>query len=259
MQVSSWTQLVAVGRRSVLRTLRQPVNLISPIVFPLCILAVNVGGLDRAAAIPGFPTDNVLNFLVSFTFMQGALFAAINAGTDIARDIETGFMNRIALTPVRTTVMVIGEMSGALMMGLIQGTAYLAVVLIAGASIAAGVGGALFLIVLEVLMALVFGSIGSLMALRTGSGEAVQGLFPLMFILLFISSAIMPRDLIQIQWFKTVASINPVSYLIEGLRSLVITGWDAEALGLCLGLAAAITVVALSLCYRGMRARLVRV
>ena len=68
------------------------------------------------------------------------------------------------------------------------------------------------------------------MALRTGSGEAVQGLFPLIFVALFLSSMALPRNLIEKDWFRTVATWNPVSYLLEGIRSLVIVGWDAEAL-----------------------------
>ena len=65
-----------------------------------------------------------------------------------------------------------------------------------------------------------FGGIGMFMAIRTGSGEAVQGMFPLLFVLLFFSSISMPRDLIQQDWFRTIATINPVSYLLEGIRSL---------------------------------------
>ena len=83
------------------------------------------------------------------------------------------------------------------------------------------------------------------MALRTGSGEAVQGMFPLFFVLLFLSSMKLPRNLIQTDWFRAVATWNPVSYLIEGIRSLLITGWDAEALALGFGFAAAIAVIAL--------------
>jgi ABC-2 type transport system permease protein len=94
--------------------------------------------------------------------------------------------------------------------------------------------------------------------LRTGSSEAVQGLFPLMFILLFLSSAALPRDLIAQDWFRTVATINPVSYLIEGLRSLIITGWDPEALALAFGVAIAIFAVGLTAATLALRDRLVR-
>ena len=82
--------------------------------------------------------------------------------------------------------------------------------------------------------------------MRASSPENVQGLFPVIFVFLFLSSMALPRDLIQTQWFETVATYNPVSYMIEGIRSLLITGWDAEALALGFGCATAILVVALT-------------
>ena len=82
-------------------------------------------------------------------------------------------------------------------------------------------------------------------ALRTGSGESIQGLFPVLFVFLFISSMNTPRNLIAVDWFRFLASINPVSYLIECVRSLVITGWDAQALALGFGIATALAIVAL--------------
>ena len=99
------------------------------------------------------------------------------------------------------------------------------------------------LIVLALLVALAFASLGALIGLRTGSGEAVQGVFPLFFVLVFLSSNALPRELIEQDWFRTIATCNPVSYLFEGLRSLVIFGWDAEALALGFGVAIAISLI----------------
>ena len=118
--------------------------------------------------------------------------------------------------------------------------------------------GALLLFVFSALVSLGFGSLGAFAALRTGSGEAVQGLFPLFFVFLFLSSMNLPRNLIEIDWFRYVATANPVSYLIECVRSLVIVGWDAQALALGFGLAAAITVVGLTVATAALRTRLTR-
>ena len=93
----------------------------------------------------------------------------------------------------------------------------------------------LVLFALSATVGVAFGSIGLAIGLRTGNGEAVQGVFPLLFVLLFLSSGALPRDLIANDWFQTIATINPVSYLIEGFRSLFITGWDGEALALAFG------------------------
>jgi ABC-2 type transport system permease protein len=105
----------------------------------------------------------------------------------------------------------------------------------------------LVLLLLAALIALGFGALGAMLALRTGTGEAVQGAFPVMFVFLFISSMNMPRDLIEIDWFRTVATANPVSYLIEAVRSLIIERWDVETLLLGFAVAGALVVVALAL------------
>ena len=99
------------------------------------------------------------------------------------------------------------------------------------------------LLVLAMLIALAFAAIGAFVGLRTGSGEAVQGFFPLFFVFLFLSSSSLPRNLIEQDWFRTIATYNPVSYLFEGLRSLIIFGWDGQALALGFGIAAVIAVV----------------
>ena len=82
------------------------------------------------------------------------------------------------------------------------------------------------LLALSILIAFGFAGLGALLALRFGTGEAVQGFFPLLFVTVFLSSSSLPRNLIKVNWFHDVATYNPVSYLIEGIRSLIITGWD---------------------------------
>ena len=96
------------------------------------------------------------------------------------------------------------------------------------------------------LVPLGFGALGSFLALRTGSGEAIQGLFPVLFVFLFLSSMNAPRNLIAVDWFRALACVNPVSYLIECVRSLIITGWDAQALALGFGIAVVIAIISLA-------------
>jgi ABC-2 type transport system permease protein len=116
----------------------------------------------------------------------------------------------------------------------------------------------LVLLALSVIVTLGFGTLGALAALRTGSGEAVQGLFPLLFVLLFLSSNALPRNLIEQDWFRTIATYNPVSYLLEAIRSLLITGWDAEALALGFACAIALATVGVWACSRALRTRMLR-
>jgi ABC-2 type transport system permease protein len=251
-------QIAYLARRSVLRTLRQPAVMVSALSFPMLLLAIQSGGLQPATEIPGFPADSYLDFLFAFPLVQGALFAATSAGTDLARDIETGFLSRLSLTPMRPVALLAGLLSGIVALGLLQGVVFLSIGLVAGVNIEAGWLGVPVLILLTTMISVGFGAVGSIMALRTGSGESVQALFPLLFVAIFLSSINLPRDLIATDWFRVVATINPVSYLVEGIRSLIITGWDPQALALGFGFAATITLVALFVAAASLRSRMER-
>ena len=252
------TQILTLAGRAALRTLRQPAMIFPSLVFPLFLLAVNSAGLNAATQIPGFPTDSYLTFVLAVPFIQGALFSTMNSGQALAEDIENGFFNRLALTPMRGSSLIAGQLGGLVVIGLIQATIYLAVGLAAGAHFEAGVAGVPVLLALSVLISIGFGGIGMFMAIRTGSGEAVQGMFPLFFVFLFFSSISMPRNLIEHEWFRTIATINPVSYLIEGIRSLFIYGWDGEALALAFGIAIALIVISISIASLALRGRMER-
>jgi ABC-2 type transport system permease protein len=256
--VSLASQVLHLARRSVIRTLRQPANWITPLVFPLALMAVNTGGLDAATHLPGFPSDSFLAFFLAFPFIQGSLFATVNAGVDLARDIQTGFLNRLALTPMRGAALLVGHLGGVIAMGFLQAVWYLAVGLAIGVRLESGVLGGLVIFVLAVLIVFAFGAFGALAALRTGSTEAVHSLFPVFFVFLFISSMNLPRNLIETDWFRIAASLNPVSYLIEAIRSLVITGWDGQALALGFGIAIGLGILGVSLASLSLRGRMAR-
>ena len=184
--------------------------------------------------------------------------AATTAGTDLARDVETGFLNRLALTPMRGSALLLGELGGAVALGTLQAFVYLGVGLAFGVHFVTGIGGMATLLLLAVLIALGWAAVGVLLALRAGTGEKVQSQFPLLFFLVFISSMNLPRNLIEVSWFRDLATINPVSYLIEGLRTLIIEGWNAQALALGFGVAILMVVGALGGASIALRGRMER-
>ncbi len=251
-------QIYHLARRSVVRQARQPANVVAPVIFPLGLLAVNSGGLQPATLIPGFPTDRFVAFALAIPFLQGALFATMNAGTDLAHDIQTGFLNRLSLTPLRGVGLVVGQLAGVSVVALIQAIVYVAVGYAVGVDPKSGPAGVAVLLMLAVVIAIGFGAVGIFMALRTGSSESVQGLFPVLFVFLLISSMNFPRNLIEADWFRWLANVNPVSYLIEGIRSLIIEGWNGEAIGLAFAISAALLVVALGASAVALRERMTR-
>ena len=251
-------QIREMARRSILQTLRQPAMVIPPVVFPLLLVSINAAGLSAATRIPGFPADSYWDFAIAVPFIQGSLFAAINAGTAMARDVETGFIMRLAMTPMRRMALLIGQLIGVMTVAFVSAFIYIGAGFVAGMDFKAGALGIPAIILLGTLVALAFAGIGAYIGLRSGSGEAVQGIFPLLFVFLFLSSVNLPRNLIEQDWFRTIATYNPVSYLVEGVRSLIITGWDVEALVLGFGIATLIAVISVSLAAGALRTRLIR-
>jgi ABC-2 type transport system permease protein len=256
--VSAWPQVGAIARRSIVRTARQPASVIPPIIFPLALMSVNAAGLQSSTELPGFPTDSFLAFALAVPFIQGALFSTMNAGTDLARDIQTGFVNRLSLTALRDWALLSGQLSGVVILGVVQAVVYIAVGFAVGVHFASGAAGVAVLLVYAAIVSLAFGALGAYLAFRTGSGETIQALFPVLFVFLFISSMNTPRDLIDVNWFRTAATINPVSYMIECVRSLIIDGWNAQALALGFGFVLVMGVVSIALASHGLRTRLTR-
>ena len=256
--MSAMPQVAAIARRSVVRTARQPASAIPPLIFPIALMVLYSAGLQSSTHLPGFPTSSFLAFMLAVPFIQGALFSTMNAGTDLARDIQTGFLNRLSLTALRDWALLVGQLSGVVALGIVQALFYLAVGLVLGIDIAAGPAGVIVLLAYATLVALSFGALGAFLALRLGSSEAIQAMFPVLFVFLFISSMNAPRDLIGVDWFRIAATLNPVSYMIECVRSLIITGWDAQALALGFAFVAVIGVISLTLASRALRLRMTR-
>jgi ABC-2 type transport system permease protein len=154
--------------------------------------------------------------------------------------------------------LIVAQLAGVTIVGFIQSIVFLLVGLAFGVSVKAGVGGALALVGVALLFVLMFGAIGLMVAALAGSVAQVQALTGLFIGLMFMSSMLMPRNLITHDWFKTIATYNPISYLVEATRSLLIKGWDGEALALGCGFATIGLVLALAAATMTLRRTLER-
>lgn len=252
------TQVGFLARRSFLRVLRQPGQLVFPMVFPILLLIINSAGLSRADDLPSFPADSYLDFWFANPFVFGAVNLATIAGSNMAVDIEDGFLNRLSLTPLTRAALLVGHLGGVVGISLVNGVVYMAVGLAMGVTFHSGVAGVGLIFVFAALVALFFAAFGTWLALRLGNTEAVEGMFPLFFVALFLSSSNFPRDLMTVDWFRWVATINPISYVIEAIRSLVVTGWDTTALARGLAVLLPLCLATIALAAAAARTRLER-
>jgi ABC-2 type transport system permease protein len=251
-----FSQTAALSRRAILGTFRQPSVWFPGFFFPLLIAAVNSAAMGKTIALPGFPpVDSFLQFLLPASIIQGVLFGGIVAGTDMALDIQDGFFERLVAAPTSRVSILVGRLAGAGALGAIQALVFIAVFSLFGAHVDGGVPSMLVLVLLGVILAIAIGGLTAAIGLRTGQQEAVQNSFPLIFVLMFLSSAFFPTQLMS-GWYQTVARVNPLTWLIDAARSLVIDQFSWTDAFTALGLACIFAVLAVFLSLRQLQRRL---
>ena len=250
-------QTAALARRAFVNTLRTPQALFPSLFFPLVLMAIFTGSFGAAPGrLPGFPpVRGFLDFAVAGAILQGILIGGTTAGAAFALDIEGGFFDRLVASPVSRVAILTGRLVGGVMLAMIQTVLFLSIGLAFGARVQGGVAGVLLLLLLAALLSVAVSGLGVTLALRTGSSEAVQGSFPLVFAFLFFSSAFFPRETMT-GWFRAVANANPVSYLVEAMRDQVIFGVQARATLIGFGVVLLLVAVALTASYRAFLRRL---
>jgi ABC-2 type transport system permease protein len=249
-------QTAAMSKRAILAVARQPSVVVPSLLFPLFFVALGTSAFSRAVNIPGFPqVDSFLDFALAGAIVQGILFGSTVSATALATDIENGFFDRLLATPTSRTSILVGRLAGAMAYGAFQTALFVVVLLPFGLEVKSGLIGVLLMIVGGLLVALAVGGLMAAMAIRTGSSEAVQGSFPLLFILLFFSSTFFPRETMR-GAYRTIADLNPISYLAEGFRALTIEPLDAGAAAETVLIPLGLCVVTLTLALRTLRTRL---
>jgi ABC-2 type transport system permease protein len=246
----------ALGARSIRQTFRRPQLMAPIVVFPTLLLAIQTGGAGASIELPGFPpVQSFLQFMLAGSMMQSMMLAGNSGGIAFAVDIEMGFTDRLFTAPIPRFAIVLGRLAGTAALGLFASIWFLAIGLIFGADIEGGVPGALLAMALVTASALAVGGIGAAIALRTGSASVVQGLFPLVLVVLFLSSAFFPQEL-MIEPAKTIAQYNPLSFIVEGVREPIISGIDATATAEAVAAIAGIVALGLVLSARALNHRL---
>ena len=249
-------QTFALAKRSTLELFRQPALVVPSIVFPLFFSFLGNSSFGKTTSLPGFPKVNsYLQFQLAGTITQGVLFGSVTGAAALATDIENGFFDRLLASPTSRLSILFGRLAGSVLFGALETAIFVLVLLPFGADVSAGVPGIIAMIISGALIALAVGALMASVALKTGSSEAVQGTFPLLFILLFFSSAFFPRET-MVGTYKTIAGLNPISHLVEGLRALSLEGFSISATARAILVPMAIAVVALYIASRQLNARL---
>jgi ABC-2 type transport system permease protein len=248
--------IAALGRRSVVQTFRRP-QLMAPIlIFPTLLLAIQTAGAGRAIYLPQFPEVNgFLDFMLAGAMIQATLLAGNTGGIALAVDLEMRFADRLFAAPISRYAIVLGRLAGTAALGALTVVWFVAIGLLFGAKIEQGVPGVAMMLLFVSLSAVVFGGIGAAVALRSGSASVVQGLFPIVFVILFLSNAFFPADLL-LEPAKTVAQYNPLTFIVDGVREPVIGELTLASFAEALGSIALVGAISLGLTALALRHRL---
>jgi ABC-2 type transport system permease protein len=244
------------GLRSIKQTFRRP-QLMAPIlIFPTALLAIQVGGAGRAVDLTAFPeVHGFLDFMLAGAMIQACLLAGNSGAIALAVDIEMGFTDRLLAAPISRFAMVLGRLAGTAVLGAFTAVWFLVIGLIFGAHIADGIPGALLVVLIVSLTATAVGGIGAAIALRTGTASVVQGLFPLIFVILFLSTAFFPANLL-LEPAQSISDWNPFSFIVDAVREPVVFGVSLATLAEGFAALAGILALGLALSALALRYRL---
>lgn len=236
------TEVLLLGRRSVREIARYPEATIPALFIPLFFLAVNVGQVSET-----FPSTTPFlhgQGYVAFQMPVSLMFAVATASSGLAlvTEIDGGYFDKLLAAPIRRSSIIFGRLAADLVRGLLGATVVLLAGLAFGAHMESGVLGSVVLVVLAALFGVGYAGFGILVALRTRNVQATNTSFLLFFPLLFLTPNFVPFDRLS-PAMEALARANPVSYVIEGLRSLVIEGWVAGKLAACIAVIVGLVVV----------------
>jgi ABC-2 type transport system permease protein len=245
------TETLLLGRRAVREVTRYPEATIPTLFIPLFFLAVNIGQIAET-----FPsTTPFLNGqgYVAFQLPVSLMFAVATAtsGLALVTEIDLGYFDKLLVAPIRRSSIIFGRLAADLVRGVGASTVVVLAGLAFGAHIESGVLGAVVLITLSALFGVAYAGIGILVALRTRNVQATNTSFLFFFPLLFLTPNFVPFDRLT-PAMETLARANPVSYVIEGLRSLVIEGWDVDKLAVCIAVIVLMGIVLTGLSLRAI-------
>jgi ABC-2 type transport system permease protein len=245
--------VVSIARRAIRQIPREPSSVIPALVVPIFFYILNIGALSNithAAARIDFK---------AFELPVAVVFAVtgVSRASALVTDIQNGYFDRLVITPVRRLPLLLGLMMADLTLVMALAIPVLLVGLALGVRFHTGILGMSVFVVMCGVWGLVFTGLPYAIALKTGSPGAVNASFILFFPITFLTTTFVQKQELQ-GWLSTVATYNPMTYILAGLRALVSGGWNATALGEAVLAIAGFGVFSISLALLALRGRVRR-
>ncbi|WP_240732999.1 ABC transporter permease [Jeotgalibacillus sp. S-D1] len=212
-------------KRSLITILRNPLIFVPNLAISMFFLFVYEAGLSGIANLPAFEGANYLAFILPVSIVSAAIGGAGGAGQALVKDLDNGFFSRLLLTPTSRLAIVLGPIIAGMLQLVIQAGLIIAVGFLLGLEVAGGAMGVLVVLLLTLGWGLAFAGYSVGIALRAKNAQSAQAGTFIFFPLIFLSTTFVPYELIEAQWLKAAAAINPVTYLFEAMRTVLIDGF----------------------------------
>ncbi len=231
------------------KLVRNPILLFFSLFQPIIFLLLFTQLFSKFSDLPGFlaatGASNYLQFATAGILLQNAFGSALQSGTSIVLDLDTGYLQKMLVTPVSRYAILLGRLTSDAFRIVAQSAIILALAYALGATVTTGVVGILLILFTVAFFGLAWSGISLAIGLKTRSSETVFAIGGfLTFPLLFMSTALTPK-LFMPDWISTVSNFNPISYTVDAARALMITGYDSGTVLKAFGVIGLIAVVTL--------------
>jgi len=223
---SDWYYLAI---RSIKQIWRPWLALVPPLFMPIFFFTVNSTALSAFSKVPGFPDVSYKDFIAPVAIFTAIFFSAGNSGIELVQDINNGYLKKLIIMPINRLAILFGKLTESAVQATVQGLIVLVLLLAVGVHFNTGALGILAIFAMLILFAMAWSCISMIAALRTQNARLVQSMFVLVFPLLYVTTSQAPKALLP-HTFATIATYNPVTYVIEGVRALVLNGWGTPAI-----------------------------
>ncbi|MGI9594643.1 MAG: ABC transporter permease [Acidimicrobiales bacterium] len=243
--------LMTVARRALRSLLREPEAIIPALTIPVFFYAVNIGALQDLAEAGPNPID-----FKAFQLPVAIVFAVtgVSRANMLVTDIQSGYLDKLLVTPVRRVALLLGMMVADFVLVFCLSSLVVVLGYAIGVRFESGLLGVLIFLLISSAWGLAFTGFPYTVALRTGNPAAVNSAFLIFFPFAFLTTSFLPMEALT-SWLQTLATWNPVTYLLAGLRSLISGGWVGSELVKALAAVGGIGIVTFSMAFSSLSKR----
>ena len=248
--LSDWYYLSIRSTKQIWRPL---MALIPSLFIPIFFFVVNSTSLQSFSQVAGFPKGvSYKDFIAPIALFTAVFFSSGNAGIELVQDITSGYFKKLLIMPINRLSIVMGRLTEVAVQAVMQGAIVLVLLLIVGVRFKTGIPGVFAIFALLILFAMAWSCVGMIAALRTQNARLVQSMFVLVFPFLYLTTSQAPINLLP-PTFQAIARANPVTYVIEGVRALVLSDWSAPAIWQGFAIAGILCVIMVALTLASFR------